>query len=84
MHPAKPPLLLKPQISLKVEKEVRRRHSSTREEISRHPAVVKVVWCTVMAEEMNEELAAGLQRRCNFGHEQFIVLHMFKDLHLNR
>lgn len=71
------------KMPLKVGQEVRRRHSATCEEVSRHPSVVKVIWSTPVAEEVDKELAAGPQCRRNLGHEQFIVLHMFKELYLD-
>lgn len=71
------------KIPLKVGQEVRRRHSATCEEVSRHPPIIKVVWCTTVAEEVDKELATGLQGRRNLGHEHFIVLHMFEELYLD-
>lgn len=80
VHPAQPPLLLKRKVALKVNEKVGGWHGSTREEISRHPSVVEVVWCTPVTEEMNKELSTRLQQASDLSHEQFVVLHVFEEL----
>ena len=51
-----PPLSFQFQVPLKVEKQVCRWHCSSREEVSTHPALFKVVWRGLMIEDMNEQL----------------------------
>ena len=52
-----PPLGFQFQIPLKVKKQVCRWHRSSREKVSAHPALFKVIRGRFMTEDMNKELS---------------------------
>jgi hypothetical protein len=76
--PRDPPLLLKPQISLKEVEEICARHSTTSKEVSAHPPHFKVIRGGLVSENMHEEFPSGLQCSGNLGHEEFIIFHMLE------
>lgn len=56
-----PPLALKIQIFLEEEEQICRWHGSAGEEVGAHPALVEIVWGVLMSEDVDEELASGLE-----------------------
>ena len=56
-----PPLALKIQVFLEEEEQICRWHGSAREEVGAHPALVEVVRGVLVGEDVDEELASGLE-----------------------
>lgn len=80
MLSADPPLLLQSQILLKVKKEIGAWHSSTREEVSTHPAVFEIIGRRLMSENVYKKLSAWFECPSHLGHQKLVVFHMLKEL----
>lgn len=80
MHAVDPPLLLERQISLEEMQQICTRHRAASKEVFRHPARLEVIRCGSVREDVDKEFAAGLERVCDFGHEQGVVFHVFEKL----
>ena len=55
-------------------------HSSTREEVSAHPAVFEIIWRRLMSENVYKNLSAWFECPSHLGHQKFVVLHVFEKL----
>lgn len=80
MQAIDPPLLLEHQISLEEMQQICTRHRAASEEVLRHPARLEIVRRGSVREDVDEEFTAGLERVCDFGHEQGVVFHVFEEL----
>lgn len=63
-----PPLALEVQVFLEEEEQVRRWHGAAGEEVCAHPALFEVVRSVLVGEDVDEELASGLESTRDLGH----------------
>lgn len=75
-----PPLPLNFEVLLVVQKQIRRHHRASGEEMGSHPTLLIVVWRILVSKDVAEELAARLECPSNFCHELLVVLHVLKHL----
>lgn len=74
MIPWNPPLIAHLQILLKIEEQIRRRHSAAGEEVRCHPTFFEVIRRISVAQYLNEKFAICLQRPRNLGEEKLVIL----------
>ena len=57
MLPIDPPLFLQFQVFLEIVEQICTRHCTSSEEMSTHPAFLKIIWSSLMAENVNKQLS---------------------------